>query len=126
VKLKLDENLPARLARILTQLGHETDTVPQEGLAGRKDDEIWAAAQAAGSLLITQDLDFSDLRRFAPGTHHGLLLLRLRAPGREALLRRVLALFQTEPVATWRRTFVVVTDHKLRVRRPRQPGDQEG
>jgi len=40
VKLKLDENLPARLARILTQLGHETDTVPQEGLAGRKDDEI--------------------------------------------------------------------------------------
>jgi predicted nuclease of predicted toxin-antitoxin system len=126
VKLKLDENLPARLARILTQLGHETDTVPQEDLAGRKDDEIWAAAQVAGSFLITQDLDFSDLRRFAPGTHHGLLLLRLRAPGREALLRRVLALFQTEPVETWRRTFVVVTDHKLRVRRPRQPGDQEG
>jgi len=119
VKVKLDENLPARLARILAQLGHETDTVPQEGLAGRRDDEIWAAAQAAESFLITQDLDFADLRRFAPGTHHGLLLLRLRAPGREALFRRIHALFQTEPVETWKRAFVVVTDHKVRVRRPR-------
>ena len=119
MKVKLDENLPARLARILAQLGHETDTVPQEGLAGRRDDEIWAAAQAAESFLITQDLDFADLRRFAPVTHHGLLLLRLRAPGREALFRRIHALFQTEPVETWKRAFVVVTDHKVRVRRPR-------
>ena len=126
MKVKLDENLPARLARILAQLGHETDTVPQEGLAGRRDDEIWAAAQAAESFLITQDLDFADLRRFAPGTHHGLLLLRLRAPGREALFRRIQALFQTEPVETWKRAFVVVMDHKVRVRRPRLPGDQDG
>ena len=34
MKVKLDENLPARLARILTQLGHQTDTIPQESLAG--------------------------------------------------------------------------------------------
>jgi len=87
-------------------------------LAGREDPEIWAAAQAAGSFLITQDLDFSDLRRFTPGTHHGLLLVRLRVPGREALVRRIRALFETEPVETWKRAFVLVTDHKLRVRRP--------
>ncbi len=120
MKVKLDENLPARLARTLAQLGHEADTVPQEGLAGRNDAEVWEAAQAAGCFLITQDLDFSDLRRFAPGTHHGLLLVRLRVPGREALVRRIQALFQTEPVETWKRAFVLITDHKLRVRRPQQ------
>ena len=120
MKVKLDENLPARLTRVLAQLGHEADTVPQEGLAGRGDDEIWEAAQAAGSFVITQDLDFSDLRRYAPGTHHGLLLVRLRVPGREALVRRIRSLFQTEPVETWQRAFVLVTDHKLRVRRPQQ------
>ncbi|MBI4401827.1 MAG: DUF5615 family PIN-like protein, partial [Nitrospirae bacterium] len=86
----------------------------------RSDDEVWKAAQAAGSFLITQDLDFSDLRRFTPGTHHGLLLVRLRVPGREALVRRIQALFETEPVETWKRAFVLVTDHKLRVRRPQQ------
>jgi len=77
------------------------------------------AVQAAERFLITQDLDFSDIRRFAPGTHHGLLLVRLRTPGRDALARRVQAVFQTELVDTWKRAFVVVTDHKLRVRRPK-------
>lgn len=125
MKVKLDENLPARLARTLAQLGHEADTVPQEGLAGRNDAEVWEATQAAGRLLITQDLDFSDLRRFAPGTHHGLLLVRLRGPGREALVRRIQALFQTEPVETWKRAFVLVTDHKLRVRRLQQARDSQ-
>lgn len=119
MKLKLDENLPARLIPQLSQLGHDTDTVPQEGLGGKLDREVWDAAQASGRFLITQDLDFSDIRRFAPGTHHGLLLVRLRAPGREALARRIQGLFQAEPVGSWKRAFVVVTDHKIRVRRPK-------
>jgi predicted nuclease of predicted toxin-antitoxin system len=118
MKVTLDENLPARLVRLLAQLGHDTHTVQQEGLAGKPDADIWAAAQTAARFLITQDLDFSDIRRFAPGTHQGLLLVRLRTPGREALARRVQLLFQTEPVESWKRAFVVVTDHKLRVRRP--------
>lgn len=76
MKVKLDENLPARLVRLLAELGHDADTVPQEGLAGRPDADIWVAAQTAARFLITQDLDFSDIRRFAPGTHQGLLLVR--------------------------------------------------
>lgn len=119
MKLKLDENLPAKLAQLLASLGHDTDTVPQEGLAGKPDADIWAAAQTAGRFLITQDLDFSNIRRFAPGTHEGLLLVRLRAPGREALIRRIHTVFQSEAVDTWKQAFVVVTDHKLRVRRPK-------
>jgi predicted nuclease of predicted toxin-antitoxin system len=119
VKIKLDENLPARLVRLLAELGHDTDTVPQEGFAGRPDSDIWAAAQNAERFLITQDLDFSDIRRFAPGTHHGILLVRLRTPGRDELVRRVQAVFETELVESWKHCFVVVTDHKLRVRRPK-------
>ena len=119
MKIKLDENLPARLIRLLAELGHDIDTVPQEGLTGRPDNDIWTAAQAAERFFITQDLDFSDIRRFAPGTHYGLLLVRLREPGRDALARRVQGVFQTELVGTWKRSFVVVTDHKLRVRRPK-------
>jgi len=65
------------------------------------------------------NLDFSDIRRYAPGTHHGLLLVRLRAPGRAALARRIEAVFQAESVETWHRAFVVVTDRKLRIRRPK-------
>ena len=68
--------------------------------------------------LITQNLDFSDIHRFRPGTHHGLLLVRLRAPGRNALFRRLQAVFHSEDIESWRGCFVVVSEHKLRVRRP--------
>jgi hypothetical protein len=118
VRLKLDENLPAALLADLARLGHDVQSVPGEGLAGRPDASVWSAAQSEDRFLITQDLDFSDLRRFVPGTHSGLLLVRLAQPGRLALARRVRDLFTTEDVEAWRRCFVVATGRKLRVRRP--------
>ena len=69
MKLKLDENLPVSLASRLRVLDHDVDTVRDEGLTGHDDSAVWAAAQEAGRFLVTQDLDFSDVRRFAPGTH---------------------------------------------------------
>lgn len=118
MKIKLDENLPARLAPELASLGHDTDTVKLEGLTGRPDQRVWAAAQAAGRLLITQDLDFSDIRRFAPGTHPGLLLVRLHRPGANALLERVAWFARSQRLDDFAGCFIVLTDSKLRVRRP--------
>jgi hypothetical protein len=71
-----------------------------------------------GRFLITQDLDFSDVRRYTPGTHAGLLLMRLTKPGRDALHERMSMLFATESVDEWRGCLVVATDWKVRVKRP--------
>ncbi|MGQ0620438.1 MAG: DUF5615 family PIN-like protein [Panacagrimonas sp.] len=79
MKIKLDENISVELAPLLSRSGHDVDTVAIEGLQGQPDSAVWAAAQSAGRMLITQDLDFADIRRFPPGTHHGLILLRHRA-----------------------------------------------
>jgi predicted nuclease of predicted toxin-antitoxin system len=117
MKLKLDENLPEQLVVALRQLGHDVHTVPEEFLSGHPDENIRQAAQHEGRFLITQDLDFSDVRRFQPGTHAGLLLVRLHAPGRRALTQRISAVFATEQVETWIGCFAILTDHKLRVRR---------
>ncbi|HEY6253313.1 MAG TPA: DUF5615 family PIN-like protein [Candidatus Angelobacter sp.] len=118
MKIKLDENLPASLASTLSGLGHDVHTSIDEGLAGHQDDQIWEAAQHEERFLLTQDLDFSDARRFVPGTHCGILLIRLHSPGRLALLERMREIFQTENVDEWTRCFVVATERKIRVRKP--------
>jgi predicted nuclease of predicted toxin-antitoxin system len=46
---------------------HDVQTLGEEGLTGRADADIWQAAQSGGRILITQDLDFSDTRKFQPG-----------------------------------------------------------
>lgn len=118
MKIKLDENLPFSLAPYLQSQGHDADSVIDEGLTGRDDRQVWHAAQGEGRFLITQDLDFSDLRKFTPGTHHGLLLLRLRDPGREALSAMVREIFASHNVALWEGCFVVATERKIRVLHP--------
>jgi hypothetical protein len=79
---------------------------------------VWEAAQTHGRFLITQDLDFSDARKYAPGLHHGVLLVRLPQPGRNALLNRIATLCRAEAVDTWYRCIVTATPRKVRVRRP--------
>lgn len=123
MKIKLDENLPHRLARVLKDLGHGVHTVYEERLVGHTDSEIWQAAQSESRFLITQDLDFSDTRHFAPGRHHGILLIRLHSPSRANLIDRITELFQNESVEEWDGCFVVSTERKIRVLKPKhRPG----
>lgn len=120
MKIKLDENIPTRLVNILSKLGHTVDTVIQEGLKGQEDLFVWQAAQREEYFLITQDLDFSDTHLFMTGTHHGLLLVRLRNPGRDAMVKRFEAVVKSENIENWKGCFVTMTENKIRVRRPRK------
>src|SRR5262245_61223728 len=101
MRIKLDENMPAGLKLKLERLGHDVDTSPAEGLAGRADAEVGQAAQAAGRFFVTQDLDFSDVRQFMPGSHAGLLLVRLGDMPGEKIVQHVSRVLATEDVNSW-------------------------
>ena len=118
MKIKLDENLPDRLAVLLKDLGHNFHTLHDELLLGHEDSKIWETTQKESRFLITQDMDFSDLRMFAPGSHHDILLVRLRSPSRRDLIERVGELFQKENVGEWAGCFVVATERKIRALKP--------
>ena len=125
MKIKLDENMPAGLVTVLRNLNHNVAAVPEEGLAGRDDLEVWSATQHEGRFLITQDLDFSDVHRYRPGTHCGVMVVRLRSPGRLSLLEKVRQTFESEDTGRWHGCFIVLTDRKIRIRSPKEvnPGD---
>lgn len=118
MKIKLDENLPDVLVEDLGALGHDVHTVKQEQIDGEPDPVVFEHAQAEGRFLITQDLHFSDARQFEPGTHAGIVLVRLKKAGREALRARVLTMFIHEGAADWGGYLVVATEAKTRIRRP--------
>jgi predicted nuclease of predicted toxin-antitoxin system len=118
MKIKLDENLPTEAADLFADQGHDVHTVPGEKLAGRVDAAIFAAATGEGRLLITQDLDFSDVRKFKPGTHPGIVLIRLRDPSRRRILDRLRQVVGSVSIESWAQCFVVISNLKLRIRRP--------
>ena len=116
MKIKLDENISVSLVPVLQQLGHDVDTVLEEGLGGQPDASVWKAAKNSQRLLITQDLDFSENKRFQPDRHSGILLLRLREPGRKKLMEYVSLLFHTEDVDHWIGHLVIASEHRLRIK----------
>jgi predicted nuclease of predicted toxin-antitoxin system len=77
VKFKLDENLPVSSAAILATAGHDVDTVSAEGLTGAADQDVVITATAAGRVLISLDLGLGDIRAHPPGSHAGIVILRL-------------------------------------------------
>jgi predicted nuclease of predicted toxin-antitoxin system len=119
VKLKLDENLPVTAVTPLAAFGYDVDTARDEGLSGRPDEDVWRAAQSAGRFLVTQDLDFSDTRKFVPGSHHGILLVRLPDSEQWRVTDYLVAWLSDPAARTWNRCVVVATPNKVRVRRPR-------
>lgn len=123
MRLKLDENLPVSAAALLSDRGFDVDTVRDEGLTGHSDDSVWHAAQSEARLLVTQDLDFSDTRRFAPGSHHGILLVRLPDSEQWRVNDYLLAWFSDPGAQSWTRCVVVATPTKVRVLRPARTDD---
>ncbi len=117
MRIKLGKNLPAGLVTRLSALGHDVQTVHAEGLGSEDDPPIWQACQKEKRFLVTQDLDFSDVRRSIPGTHSCILLVRLREPSRRALTERLEAVFRKEDTTDWEGCLIVATDRKLRIRR---------
>jgi predicted nuclease of predicted toxin-antitoxin system len=118
MRLKLDENIAVSAKSRLAALGFDVDTALDEGLGGRPDDDIGSASQADARFLITQDLDFSDVRRFEPGTHEGILLVRLPDHEQWRIGDFLVAWFSAPDVSSWRRCLVVATPTKVRVLRP--------
>ena len=116
MQFKLDENLPPSASDLLRRLGHDVMTVYDQGLQSCTDPEVLAACQGEGRVLLSLDLDFSNILVYPPERYAGLIVLRLHKPGPRAvlsLLRRVLPHLQTVPVGgrLW-----IADEHRIRVR----------
>ena len=86
MKFKLDENLPTELAADLRALGHDAETVLDEGLRGAADATLVQVAAAEARILLTLDKGIANLLRYPPHEHAGLVLFRPDSSGRRAVL----------------------------------------
>ena len=76
MRIKVDEDLPIHIARILRDKSYDTATVVEQGMGGWKDLDLWEIVQTEQRFLVTADKGFGDIRLYPPGTHEGVLLLR--------------------------------------------------
>ena len=117
VRLKVDENLPGDVADALVSHGYDAVTVGDQGWQGLNDDELWPRIQSEGRWLVTADKEFADLRRYPPGTHVGIILLRLSEESREDYSQLAESVVQRVKLDDIAGAVVVVNQRGVRIRR---------
>jgi predicted nuclease of predicted toxin-antitoxin system len=73
----VDESLPRAVTRALLAEGHDALDARDVGLRGATDDDVFAHALNGARILISGDVDFANTLRFPPGSHAGIIVLRL-------------------------------------------------
>ena len=64
MKIKVDEDLPKRVAEALRAVVPDTLTVLEEGLSGILDTALWETVQREERFLITGDKAFANIRQY--------------------------------------------------------------
>ena len=71
MNFKLDENLHPENGELLRERGHDVATVHDQGLRGHEDQEIAEVCRQEGRILLSFDLDFSNIQMFPPRAPRG-------------------------------------------------------
>lgn len=120
VRFLVDESLPRVVTRALAARGHDVVDARDVGLRGRSDAEVQARAVAEDRVVVAADLDFANALRFPPGTHPGVLVLRVPDEwGANRRAERLLAGLSEIDAERLRGSIAVVEPGRIRIFSPR-------
>ena len=85
-EVQVDENIPVEAASLFQGHGLDANTVSDESLSGADDETIANRLLAETRILITLDMDFSNIRAYPPDEYAGIVVLRLRTQDKRTVL----------------------------------------
>jgi predicted nuclease of predicted toxin-antitoxin system len=112
----VDESLPNTVVKALRGAGYQAESVREISLQGADDDTMFNEAQKRHAVLVTGDEDFTDVRRFPTGTHHGIIVVRMQGTKEQRAVSLMDALKQLQGQSLYG-TLVIVELGRVCVRR---------
>jgi len=117
VRFLADMGVSQRVASWLRDQGHDVRHLRDEGLQRLPDDKIFAKAKREGRVVLTFDLDFSDILAFSGSRTASVVLFRLRNTRSPFVIQRLHVVLGHCIEALEQGAIVVVDDWRHRVRR---------
>lgn len=117
MRLKIYENLPQEVAGLFREGGHDAVTVSEQGMGGAKDGALFERCRSEGRVLVTLDLDFTNIQAYPPATAPGILVLRLSRQDKPSVLEMVRRVMPVLKMASIARSLWILEDDRIRIRR---------
>ena len=96
--------------------GHDAVTVLDQLLGGAVDERLACLCRAEGRVLVTLDLDFSNIQTYPPSEHAGIIVLRLSRQDKEQVMKVVTAIIPSLLVEPLQGRLWIVDEYKIRIR----------
>jgi|ERR1043165_522205 predicted nuclease of predicted toxin-antitoxin system len=117
MKFFLDENFPRPALVQLQAAGHSANHALETFPPGTADELLFAHAQKEHAVFVTTDKDFFHTIPLAFAQHDGAIVITLRRPNREELLRRLADALAALDQRNLQNTVWLVTDTHIYSRR---------
>ena len=108
MKFKLDENIPPQAVDVFTANDLDAESVRDEGLTGCSDDHLISVCTDESRILVTLDLDFSDIRRYPPPSLNGIVIIRTEKQSRNHIISIIERIMNGK--------LMIVEDNRIRIR----------
>lgn len=112
-----------RLKPKLQELGHDVDTVIDEGLSAVEDSVLADIARQNDRMLFTLDRGLGDIRQYVPGGHPGIVIFRLSFVGPGAMSRFVEDFVRNQNLNQLAGCLVIVEPGNVRIRREQRDNE---
>jgi len=117
MSILLDHCVPQKYQRILQSWGYDVTLLKEHTNPDADDVDVIAIAQKLDSILLTVDMDFSNILDYPPKDYQGIIVVRYQALEEElafiTLKQALLDLYRED----LRKVLVVITGKHYRVRR---------
>jgi len=97
MKLILDADIPCSFLSQLKDKGYDVIDARNLSKAPLRDEEIFQLASKEKRILITRDLDFSNILIYPPKNSSGIIVLRTHLLPKEEIFKILLKALQTPP-----------------------------
>jgi len=117
MKFLLDENIPIEAAQGLNKLGHDVKTAIELNLKGKSDNLIFETVKKLNRVLITLDLDFSNILNYPPKSHPGIIIVRVNNPSRKKIVEALVQFIKNIKPEEILHSLVILEDREYRIRK---------
>ena len=117
MRLFVDECVYAVTTQTLRSWGYDVVTAQEAGLDNHPDEDLLGFAVSEERILVSIDMDFSNVRHYVPTESRGIIILKIRPSVIQQVhdvLKRFLESRKEEEI---RHTLVIIDRNKVRVRR---------
>ena len=113
----LDQCVPAKFQRIIKTWGYDVDLLKQHIAPNSPDPDVIELAKNLDAVLLTIDLDFSNIIDYPPQDFQGIIVLRYDIRAETAVLNTLKQALADLYRDDLRQVLIIVDESKYRIRK---------